>query len=152
MSKVFKVARRVWIHLICTLLFVAGTAGAYATEDPLEGVNRKIFSFNMQADRWLVKPVATAYAKVTPKPVKRGITNALENIRDVNYAVNALLQGRLKDAAMSVTRVAVNTTAGVAGLIDVASKIGVQKQYADFGQTLASWHVPSGPYVMLPLF
>ncbi|MEM6484461.1 MAG: VacJ family lipoprotein [Pseudomonadota bacterium] len=152
MSKVFKVARRVWINFICTLLFIAGAAGAHAAEDPLEKINRKIFSFNMQADRWVVKPVATAYSNVTPKPIKRSVTNALENIRDVNYALNALLQGRLKDAATSASRVAINTTAGVAGLLDVASKIGLKKKYADFGQTLASWHVPSGPYVMLPIF
>jgi phospholipid-binding lipoprotein MlaA len=120
--------------------------------DPWEPVNRKIFAFNETMDRYLLRPVASGYHKVMPDAAERGVANFISNIYEFNFMLNALLQGNPKGAAQSIGRFLVNTTVGMAGLIDVATEMGIESQRADFGQTLKVWGVGRGPYVMLPLF
>jgi len=119
--------------------------------DPIEGFNRAVYSFNDMLDRALIKPLAQGYNAVVPKPVNRGVTNFFNNIDDVTSAVNNLLQFKIGRALNDVGRVAVNTTVGIGGLFDVASNMDMPRYDEDFGQTLGTWGVASGPYIVLPL-
>ncbi len=120
-------------------------------QDPLEGYNRTVFRFNDAVDRTVLKPTATAYKNVTPSFVQTGVSNFFGNLSDAWSAVNNLLQGKPEAGMGDVTRVAVNSTFGIFGLLDIASEAGIQKHNEDFGQTLGVWGVPSGPFVMLPV-
>nr|WP_315476569.1 VacJ family lipoprotein [uncultured Undibacterium sp.] len=120
-------------------------------DDPLEGFNRSIFSFNESLDANLLKPTAQAYQNVTPSIVQTAVGNFFSNAGDVWTAVNNVLQGNLVDGVNDFMRFAINTTMGIGGLIDVASAGGMPKHRADFGQTLGVWGVPSGPFVVLPV-
>ena len=119
--------------------------------DPLEGFNRAIFEFNNVADRIVLEPVARGYRKL-PSPMQSGISNFLSNLRMPLVIVNQLLQGQVKNSAESTGRFVVNTTAGVFGLFDVADNIGLEEKDEDYGQTLATWGVGDGFYVVLPIF
>ena len=119
--------------------------------DPLEGFNRAIFKFNNVADRLILEPVARGYRKL-PSPMQSGISNFLSNLRLPLIIVNQLLQGQVKNSAESTGRFIVNTTAGVVGLFDVADRIGLEEKEEDYGQTLATWGVGDGFYVVLPIF
>ena len=119
--------------------------------DPLEGINRTIFGFNNVADRVILEPVAKGYKKL-PSPIQSGIGNFLNNLKLPLAAVNQLLQGQGKNAAESTGRFLVNSTVGLLGLVDVAENIGLEQKEEDFGQTLATWGVGDGFYIVLPLF
>jgi phospholipid-binding lipoprotein MlaA len=136
----------------------AGVSGDAATaedadaeHDPAEPVNRAIFKANMAADHAVMKPVAQAYADHIPETVQKGIHNVVQNLKEPAVAVNDMLQGNMGHAWQSMQRLAVNSTAGVAGIFDVAGKLGVPPHKSDFGQTLAVWGVGEGPFVELPL-
>ena len=120
-------------------------------KDPLEGYNRAVFTFNDKVDAAVLKPTATAYKSVVPGFIQTGVNNFFGNLSDVWTAANQFLQGRPAEGVNDVTRVALNTTFGIGGLIDVASLSGLRKHNEDFGQTLGVWGVPSGPYLILPL-
>lgn len=117
--------------------------------DPFEDINRITFEFNESLDRNFLKPVAQVYSK-TPKPVKKGVTNFFNNLEEVETTVNQVLQGKPKLAINDFSRFLINSTIGLGGLIDVATKIGLTRHEEDFDQTLALWGVPTGPYIMLP--
>ena len=119
--------------------------------DPLEPINRAIFGFNNVADKVILEPVAKGYRKL-PSPIQSGIGNFLSNLKTPLIIVNQVLQGQGKNAVESTGRFVVNTTAGLFGLIDVAEKVGLEKTQEDFGQTLASWGVGDGFYIVLPIF
>lgn len=119
--------------------------------DPLEGYNRAMFKFNDTVDQVALKPVATAYKKVTPSFVQTGVGNFFGNLSDVWSAVNNLLQGKGEAGLQDVVRVGMNSTFGIFGLIDFASQAGIPKHNEDFGQTLGWYGIQPGPYVMLPL-
>jgi phospholipid-binding lipoprotein MlaA len=119
--------------------------------DPYEGFNRAMFQFNDTVDQVALKPAATAYKAVLPSFVQTGVNNFFGNLSDVWSAVNNLLQGKGEAGMSDVTRVTLNSTFGLLGLLDIASEAGLQKHNEDFGQTLGRWGVPSGPYLMLPL-
>ena len=119
--------------------------------DPLEDVNRAIFSFNNVADKIVLEPVAKGYKKL-PSPIQSGVGNFINNLKLPLAALNQLLQGQGKNAAESTGRFLVNSTIGVFGLIDVAENIGLDQKEEDFGQTLATWGVGDGFYIVLPLF
>lgn len=119
--------------------------------DPLEGFNRAMFSFNEGLDKLILKPAAEAYQTAMPGFVQIAIGNFFGNVGDIWTAVNNVLQGKITDGVTDVMRVAVNTTFGLGGLIDIASAGGMPKHREDFGQTLGTWGVKSGPYVVLPL-
>ena len=127
--------------------------GSYEDEiyDPLEPINRAIFSFNNVADRIVLEPIAKGYKKL-PSPLQSGISNFLSNLRAPLVVVNQLLQGQGENAVQSSGRFIVNSTVGVFGLFDVAEKIGLEEKEEDYGQTLATWGVGDGFYIVLPLF
>ena len=141
-------------HLLCGLLLLTGSASASALsdKDPLEPINRPIFALNNTLDRFAVRPLARGYDAVMPGPAQRIVSNFFSNLYDVTSTLNAMLQLRGKGVVQSGGRVAINTTFGLVGLFDVASSLGVAPYRTDFGQTLALWGVPEGPYLMLPLF
>ena len=120
--------------------------------DPWEGFNRAMFSFNEGLDRAIVKPVAQGYRFIMPDFAEQGVHNFFENIGDVKTFFNNVLQGKPKEASEDLGRVIVNTTTGIGGLFDVATTFGIPKHDEDFGQTLGTWGVESGPYLVLPLF
>ena len=109
------------------------------TPDPLEPVNRVIFSFNDKVDRYALKPVARTYRNVTPQGIRTGVTNFLGNISDVGVAANSLLQGKLEPGVRDFARVAVNTVFGIGGILDVATPMKLERHNEDFGQTLGVW-------------
>jgi phospholipid-binding lipoprotein MlaA len=121
-------------------------------KDPYEKVNRKIFAFNDTVDKYALKPVAQAYEKVVPNPVRIGIHNFFGNFSDAWSAVNQLLQGKPHDSATMTLRVLANTTVGIGGLFDVATPMGLERKPEDLGQTLGVWGLEPGPYLVLPLF
>jgi phospholipid-binding lipoprotein MlaA len=120
--------------------------------DPWEPLNRKIFAFNETLDKYVLLPTAKGYRFVMPDPAEQGVSNFIANIYEFNSVFNSLLQGRPGNALQSGARFLVNTTVGLAGLIDVASPMGIEHSPADFDQTLYTWGVESGPFVMLPVF
>lgn len=122
-----------------------------AEEDPWEGVNRAVFRFNDTVDTYSLKPLAQGYQKVTPDVIETGISNVFNNLGDVVVLANDLLQGKIHDAGIDTSRILFNTTFGVLGFFDVATRMGLQKNDEDLGQTLGAWGLGSGPYVVLPL-
>jgi phospholipid-binding lipoprotein MlaA len=122
------------------------------TNDPFEPLNRKIFDFNLFVDRVALKPVAKAYVAVIPQVGRDAIRNFLDNLDQPIVFANNLLQGQFMRAHNTFARFLTNTTLGLGGVIDIATKAGVPKETGDFGQTLYSWGVPDGPYLVLPIF
>ncbi|PZU08533.1 VacJ family lipoprotein [Sphingomonas sp.] len=122
-----------------------------AARDPLEKFNRGVWGVNQAADKVVIKPVTKVYRAVAPKPVRSGVSNFFSNVSEPWSFVNNLLQGKPKRAMQNFGRFLVNTTIGVGGLFDVASKKGIDPAPEDFGQTLARWGVNGGPYLVLPL-
>jgi phospholipid-binding lipoprotein MlaA len=129
----------------------AATDAAADNNDPAEPVNRAIFEANLAADHAVIRPVAQAYVDHVPEMVRQGVHNVVQNLKEPAIAVNDLLQGHVAQAGQTVGRLAVNTTVGAAGIVDVAKKWGLPAHSADFGQTLAVWGVGAGPFVELPL-
>lgn len=151
MTKRLRTLRPVAVVLAATLVVGACATGPNANpRDPLEPLNRGIYRFNDALDQAVLKPVATAYRDVTPSPVRTGVSNFFGNLRDVWSAVNAALQARPREAIDNLMRFGVNTVFGVGGLIDFATDLKIERTSLDFGQTLARWGVPTGPYLVLP--
>tara|TARA_B100000609_G_scaffold191327_1_gene180042 strand:+ start:699 stop:1445 length:747 start_codon:yes stop_codon:yes gene_type:complete len=136
------------IFIIIAFIFSA-TIYSSDVKDPFEKINRKTFEFNENLDEKILKPTARFYSKFPPR-VKNGITNFFNNLEEVDTCVNQLLQGKPKKSANDLTRFLINSTIGLGGFIDVASKMGLERHEEDFGQTLAVWGVGEGPYIMLP--
>lgn len=119
--------------------------------DPFEPINRVVWDFNYEIlDRFLVRPVTVAYVTVTPQFVRSGLLNAAENLSEPASAVNNLLQGKAVESLTSVGRFLVNSTVGIVGVFDVATKMGLENKEEDFGEVLGVWGVGTGPYLMLP--
>ena len=121
------------------------------TNDPLEPMNRKILDFNLFLDRILIKPVAEGYRWIVPEYARNRMRNFLDNLNEPVIFINDTLQGEFHRANTTAGRFLFNSTFGVGGLWDRASQIGMEKQSGDFGQTLYTWGVPDGPYLVLPL-
>ncbi len=119
--------------------------------DPLEGWNRGVYKFNIVADKYVLRPVAKGYDKVTPAPVKTGIGNFFSNLLYPTVIVNDLLQLKLKQFGQDTLRLVVNTLIGLGGTVDIATRAGLPAHDEDFGQTLGYWGVGPGWYLMLPL-
>lgn len=139
------------------LFLVFGLTTSYATasslpeeNDPFENMNRAIHEFNLDFDRVLLKPIAKPYRKVVPAPVRRGIGNIFSNLWEPMTVVNDLLQGKVGQATNDTLRFLINSTVGLLGIFDVASALNLPKHKEDFGQTLAVWGVPAGPYLVSP--
>lgn len=120
--------------------------------DPWEGFNRSMQTFNDKLDEFALEPLAKGYQWITPSFIDRGITNFFSNINDIGVTINDLLQLKLGQTGSDGARFFVNTVAGLGGFFDVATEIDLPKHNEDFDQTLAVWGLPSGPYLVLPLF
>jgi phospholipid-binding lipoprotein MlaA len=131
-------------------VLLAGCA-TQANRDPLEGLNRGIYKFNDVADKAVIKPVAGAYKAVLPSPVRSGVNNFFTNLGTFVTMINDLLQFKFSKAADDAGRFVINSTFGIAGIIDVASMDSVPKNNEDFGQTLGYWGVGDGAYLVLPI-
>jgi phospholipid-binding lipoprotein MlaA len=118
--------------------------------DPLENINRVVYSFNDAFDTAIFKPIATAYKEVVPDPVRDWVRNFFANIDDLMIGFNNLLQGKPLDAATDWMRFAVNTIFGFAGINDFASAMGLEKHDEDFGQTFGRWGMDYGAYIVWP--
>lgn len=119
--------------------------------DPWERWNRRVYHFNYRFDEWVFLPMVRGYRYVTPRPVRNGVSNFFANLGDVPNLVNSLLQLKGRRSMEITCRLLFNTTFGVLGLWDPASRMGLPKHSEDFGQTLGFYGVPEGPYLMLPL-
>lgn len=139
------------VSLVATLAMLGASSLQAAEQDPWEGVNRAIFSFNDKVDTYTLKPLAQGYQKITPNFIEDGISNVFNNLGDVVVLTNDVLQGKVRDAGIDTSRILFNSTFGVLGFFDVATRMGLQKNDEDFGQTLGAWGIGSGPYVVLPL-
>ena len=118
--------------------------------DPWESFNRKVFVFNDTVDHYFMKPVAKGYEYVTPQFVENGVHHMFSNLGEVGNFLNSLLQAKFKNTAVTGGRFLVNSTIGLLGFFDVASKMGMQPHEEDFGQTLGYWGVRPGPYLVVP--
>lgn len=131
-------------------LLLTGCAGPNP-RDPYEGYNRAVFKFNDKIDDVALKPAATTYKTLLPSFVQAGVGNFFGNLSDVWTATNNFMQGKGEQGMSDVMRVALNSTFGLLGVLDIASEAGLAKHNEDFGQTLGHWGVSSGPYLVLPL-
>lgn len=120
-------------------------------EDPLEGYNRAMHGFNTALDKAIIRPVAVGYRYITPDPLRERIGNFSDNLREPINMANSFLQGDFDQGMISFWRFIINSTIGLAGIHDVAATAGLKEQREDFGQTLATWGVGTGPYIVLPV-
>lgn len=141
------------IIIAACAFFASGCAstGETAPEDPYEGWNRGVTKFNNFADDVAIGPLSSAYGFLIPDFAKSGIDNALSNLGEPSNAINSALQGKPERALDASWRFIINSTIGVGGLFDPAEAMGLEHHSEDFGQTLAVWGVPQGPYLVLPL-
>lgn len=119
--------------------------------DPIEPMNREIFSFNEGADKYVIKPLAQGYVYIVPAGGRRSVRSFLNNLRSPVILANDILQGEVQRAGTTLGRAVFNTTVGIGGLFDVASGMGLPFHDEDFGQTLAVWGVGEGPYLVIPI-
>ena len=119
--------------------------------DPFESTNRIVFEISDDLDTMIIRPVAEIYRDVTPRFIKNSVTNFFYNLSEVDTIINQLLQGKIVLAGQDSLRFLINSTIGIVGFVDVASRVGFERHDEDFGQTLGYWGVPAGPYVFLPL-
>lgn len=130
--------------------FERSTLSALEVYDPLESWNRRVYHFNYRFDEWVFLPVVHGYEFITPRFVRSGVSNFFGNLGDISNLFNSALQFKGKRSLQVAGRLALNTTVGIAGLWDPATKLGLPKQTEDFGQTLGFYGVHSGPYLVLP--
>ena len=138
------------MHRFLLILLLSFPIFGEEINDPFEDLNRDIFIFNEKLDEKLLKPAALTYRKVTPQFARTGVTNLFNNLEEIDTTINQVLQGEIKYAFNDAGRFVINSTIGLFGLIDVASKMGLEKHEEDFGQTLGVWGFDSGPYIMIP--
>ncbi len=137
--------------LSCTFAILATGCASTVDRDPLQSVNRGIYKFNDLVDNAVLQPVARTYKAVTPSPIRKGVNNFFSNSGMLTTILNDLLQLKFEHAFVDTGRLIINSTFGLAGLIDVASMDNIPKRSEDFGQTLGHWGVGSGPYLVLPI-
>jgi len=145
-----------WLILLVVLSLMGCSASPAVkqqpyNQDPYENWNRKVFIFNDGVDAWILKPLARGYRFITPKFARKGVTNFFANLGESSNFFNNLLQFKPLDAGKDLTRFTLNSTVGVAGLFEVATPLlDLQRSYEDFGQTLNTWGIASGPYLVWP--
>ena len=127
------------------------TQNGVGDDDPIEPANRVFFNINETLDKHLLKPVAEAYVDITPAPVRTSVTNFYDNLTYLNVILNDFLQGKFNQGLTDMLRFTYNSTAGIAGLFDVSTSMGMPAHEEDFGQTLAVWGVDKGSYLYIPL-
>lgn len=132
-------------------LGLAHSAAADNTQDPYERYNRAMFAFNDKADHYFMQPVARGYRKITPKPIRRAVMNFFDNLRDMQSFGHNVLRGKPKQAGYDFMRVAINSTFGMGGLINIADEAGMPSHKTTLGDTFATWGWKNSNYLMLPL-
>ncbi len=162
-NNMFPVRKMAMLLMSVAVLFSAGCAkrppdsdpqalSAYLeANDPLEPMNRAIFSFNQGFDDIILEPAARFYRQFGPPDIRKGISNFVNNWREPVTFVNDILQGQAKRATTSLTRFLINSTFGLLGLLDTATYWGIEGHSEDFGETFAVWGFGEGPYIMLPI-
>ena len=140
------------VTLCCVVAMVSTGCATMNNVDPYEGFNRKVMAFNDGTDKLFLKPLALGYLVVTPKPVRQSVHNVFANLNEPTVIINQFLQGKGSLGLQDTGRFLINTTLGIAGLFDVAAKMGLAKHNEDFGQTLGSWGVGSGAYLVIPFW
>jgi phospholipid-binding lipoprotein MlaA len=148
-----------WLTALCGALAllplitgcVAVPPGPKDPRDPLERLNRTTFALDDALAHDVALPIGHAYIKVTPTFVRRGIANVFENAHTPDVMINDLLQGKFSALGQETTRLVLNSTVGLGGLLDPATAVGLPKDDNDFGRTLGTWGLPPGPYFVLPL-
>jgi phospholipid-binding lipoprotein MlaA len=142
------------LALLALTLGLAGCAtlpnGKADPSDRFERFNRSVYKFNTALDHAILRPIARAYVRVTPQPVRTSVNNAISNLAYPVTLVNSFLQGKFNDGMTDAARLLVNSTIGIGGLFDPASGMGLEPHQEDFGQTMGWWGMHSGPYLMLP--
>ena len=133
---------------LLSILFLSSYA--FTETDPLKDLNQKTHNLNQTLDLQVASPIARFYQRITPDFIEMGVTNFTQNVEDLSIGVNNILQGKIKSGFSDLGRFTINSTIGIAGFLDIASDIGLEKHDEDFGQTLAVWGVPDGPYLVLP--
>jgi phospholipid-binding lipoprotein MlaA len=144
--------------LIGVAMALAGCATTGVTEqqtdvkkaDPYENFNRKVFVFNDTVDDYVAKPISDAYKWITPQFAQTGVYNFFSNLKNINVVINDVLQAKFAQSAYDAGRLALNTTMGLGGFVDVATQVGLERNDEDFDQTLAVWGVPQGSYLVIP--
>lgn len=131
----------------------ARTAGQqqFVVYDPAEATNKRLYKFNAKLDDYVLIPIVNGYKAITPEFLRKAIGNFFANVGEVPSFTNAVLQGKAKKAGITTSRFVINTTVGLLGTMDVATKWGIDRQPEDFGQTLGVWGAGAGPYVVLPV-
>ena len=152
MPNVFRSSRAGVAVVALSAALLGGCATTGNPNDPLEGYNRAMFSFNDQVDKVAIKPAAQVYEAVLPSLVRTGIGNVLGNLGDPWIGLNNMLQGKFAEGMSDLMRFALNSTWGLLGLLDIASEAGLPKHDEDLGQTLGRWGVGEGAYIVLPFF
>ena len=133
---------------LLSILFLSSYA--FTETDPLKDLNQKTHNLNQTLDLQVASPVARFYKRITPDFIEIGVTNFTKNVEDISIGVNNILQGKIKSGFSDLGRFTLNSTIGIAGFLDIATDMGLEKHDEDFGQTLAVWGVPDGPYLVLP--
>ena len=144
--------RKIKIGLLSlSILLAACSSNPKHPQDPLEKLNRGVYSFNKVVDKTLVKPVAYTYKTFIPRPIQSGVGNFFGNLGEVTTIGNDILQFKIKYATHDFARLVINSTIGLLGLFDVASELGLDKRKEDFGQTLYTWGYEKSAYLVLPI-
>ena len=137
--------------LLLLIFVVSNSTFSEEIHDPFEDFNRITFNINDSLDNKIAKPVAVVYGDITPQFIQNRITRFFKNLAEIDTFINQALQGKPKLAINDFGRFAINTSIGLFGFFDVATKMGLEAHDEDFGQTLGVWGVPDGPYLMLPI-
>jgi len=140
------------VLIFVSLLTACATTGSGDPRDPMEGFNRGVYEFNEALDGAVFDPISKVYKAITPEFVDSGISNAFSNLDDISVIVNDILQFKFAQAFSDLARFVFNSTLGLLGFFDVSTEMGLAKHNEDFGQTLATWGMGSGPYLMVPFF
>ena len=133
---------------LLSILFLSSYA--FTETDPLKDLNQKTHNLNQTLDLQVASPVARFYKRITPDFIEIGVTNFTQNVEDLSIGFNNILQGKIKRGFSDLGRFTLNSTIGIGGFLDIATDMGLEKHDEDFGQTLAVWGVPDGPYLVLP--
>lgn len=153
MSKASSIRTTISVSILgCLLTGCASTWNPKTPVDPYENYNRKVFAFNLEVDRHLYRPIAKGYRAITPKFVRNRITNFFDNVDQLSVIANNILQVNVPWTVSDVGRLLVNSTLGIGGLFDPATRFGLKKHDQDFGLTMAKWGVRESPYFIFPFF
>lgn len=147
-----KIIRRRGLTIIKVGVLSLFVSCACANDDPFESGNRNMHRFNEYADENVLRPIARIYEDTLPANLRAGVTNFFSNLESINNVLNSALQMKMDESLQELTRFCLNTTIGVGGFFDPASRLSINDSNEDFGQTFSVWGANRGPYIVLPFF